>query len=95
MIMTAQNRVFVWIAAATGALLLVPLIAMQFTPEVNWRLGDFLIMGALIFGMASLFVVASRKLPDKRRPLLAGAFLLVFLLVWAELAVGIFTNLGD
>ena len=93
--MIEQNRVFVWIAAATGALLLVPLVAMQFTPAVNWQIADFLLMGILIFSFASLFVLVSRRLPANRRPLIAGAFVLVFLLVWAELAVGIFTNLGD
>ena len=45
-----QNNVFIWIAAATLAILSIPLIAMQFTDEVKWDLPDFIIMGLLLFG---------------------------------------------
>lgn len=90
-----RNSIFVWIALATGAVLLVPLIAMQFTTEVNWDRTDFIVMGALLFGIASLFVLAARRVPRKRRLLIGSVFVAVFLYVWAELAVGIFTNLGS
>lgn len=90
-----RNSVFAWIALATCALLAIPLVAMQFTTEVGWDATDFIIMGTLLFGMASLFVVVARKLPQKHRLLAAGLFFVVFLYVWAELAVGIFTNLGS
>jgi hypothetical protein len=30
-------------AAITAVLLLVPLVVMQFTTEVNWTIGDFVI----------------------------------------------------
>lgn len=90
-----QNRVFVRIALATAAILLIPLIAMQFTTEVNWQPTDFIVMGALIFGMASLFVLAARRVPRKHRLLIGGLFVAAFLYVWAELAVGVFTNLGS
>ena len=43
MIMT--NRIFVWTVARTAELLLIPLIAVQFTTEVVWSLSDFVIMG--------------------------------------------------
>lgn len=90
-----QNRVFVRIALATAAILLIPLIAMQFTTEVNWQPTDFIVMGALLFGMASLFVLAARRVPRKHRLLIGGLFVAAFLYVWAELAVGVFTNLGS
>ena len=90
-----QNSVFKWIALATGALLLIPLIAMQITNEVDWTSIDFIVMGVLIFGMASLFVLVARKLPTKRRFLIGGMFFVAFLYIWAELAVGVFTNLGS
>ena len=90
-----QNRVFVWIALATGAVLLIPLIAMQITTGVSWNSTDFVVMGSLLFGMSSLFVLAARKLPSKHRLFVGGIFVAVFLYVWAELAVGVFTNLGS
>jgi peptidoglycan/LPS O-acetylase OafA/YrhL len=90
-----QNRVFIWIALATGAILLIPLIAMQFTTEVKWDETDFIVMGSLLFGIASLFVLAARRAPRKRRLLIGGMFGAAFLYVWAELAVGVFTNLGS
>jgi len=31
-----------------GTILLIPLIAMQLTNEVNWSLFDFIIMGAML-----------------------------------------------
>lgn len=90
-----QNSIFIWIALATTVLLLVPLVAMQLTNEVRWNGADFLVMGSLLFGMASLFVLAARKAPRRRRALIATSFLAVFVYLWAELAVGVFTNLGS
>ncbi len=91
----SQNRIFTWIALATGLILLVPMIAMQFTTEVNWDAADFIIMGSLLFGMASVFVLAARIAPRKHRVLIGGASVAAFLYIWAELAVGVFTNLGN
>lgn len=89
-----QNKVFLWMALATGLLLLVPLIAMQFTNQVNWASGDFGVMGLLLFGMGSLFVLAARKVNRKYWVGIGFALAVAFLYVWAEMAVGIFTNWG-
>ena len=71
--------------------MLIPLIAMQFTNEVNWDITDFIIMGALLFGTALSCEAVLRKVKStKGRILICGVVLLVFLLIWAELAVGIF-----
>ncbi len=90
-----RNRVFGWIALLTGLLLLVPLVTMQFTSEVAWDVTDFIVMGGLLFGAGSLFVLVARRVP---RAYWLGVGLLVaagLLLVWAELAVGVFTHLGS
>jgi len=91
----SRNSVFLWIALATGLLLLVPLVAMQFTAEVNWTLGDFVAMGVLLFGSGTLFVLVARVAPRKYRALIGFAITVAFLWLWAELAVGIFTNWGS
>lgn len=90
-----QKSIFIRIALATVAILLMPLLAMQFTNEVRWDGKDFVVMGLLLFGTASLFVVAARKTARKHRALVGVIFLAAFLYIWAELAVGVFTNLGS
>lgn len=40
-----RNSIFLWIAAMTGFIFLIPGIAMQFSTSVQWGLGDFLLMG--------------------------------------------------
>ena len=46
-----QNKRRVGIFGIALLILLLPLIAMQFTNEVNWSLFDFIIAGVLLFGM--------------------------------------------
>ena len=90
-----QNSVFVWIALTTGAILLIPLIAMQFTTEVSWDETDFIVMGSLLFGSAGLFVLAARRAPRRHRVLIGSMFIAAFVYLWTELAVGVFFNLGS
>ncbi|TNE62186.1 MAG: hypothetical protein EP344_05230 [Bacteroidetes bacterium] len=89
--MITLNRRFSFILLAAGFLLLIPLIAMQFTSEVDWSPLDFLVMGVLLFGtgLASERVLQQVK-KTEHRIILIAAVLVAFLLVWAELAVGIF-----
>jgi hypothetical protein len=91
----SRNRIFIWIAVATGVILLVPLIAMRFTAEVDWDGSDFIVMGCLLFGTSSAFVLAARGAPRRHRVILACMFATAFLYLWAELAVGVFTDLGS
>jgi hypothetical protein len=73
------------------ALLMVPLVAMQFTNEVNWDLTDFIIAGMLLYGTGLACESVLRKVRStKKRVLICAAILLALFLVWAELAVGIF-----
>ena len=90
-----RNSVFMWIALGTGLILLIPLIAMQFTNEVNWDTKDFIVMGLLLLTTGSLFVLVSRRAPRRRRIVIGIMFATAFVYMWAELAVGIFTNLGS
>jgi hypothetical protein len=79
------------ILIAATILLLIPLIAMQFTSEVNWSPGDFIAGGILLFGTGLACEFVMRKVKNiGSRLVICGVILLVFLIVWAELAVGIF-----
>src|SRR6185312_15539418 len=79
-----------WISAITISLLLIPLIAMQFTNEVNWNVFDFIIMGSLIFGTGFLFYVMTRRSSNFIfRLAISIAILSSFLLIWVNLAVGL------
>lgn len=72
-------------------LLLIPLIAMHFTKEVNWGYADFVVAGLLLFGTGILYDLILRKVQKRRtRIILTITLLAMLLLIWAELAVGIF-----
>jgi hypothetical protein len=90
-----KTSVFAWIALAVAAVLLVPFIAMRFTAEVLWDQTDFITMGSLLFGSASLCVMTMRRASRNRRALVLVTFLGAFLYIWAELAVGVFTKVGS
>ncbi len=64
---------------------------MTITEEINWSLLDFLIMGGLLtFLGIGINVVINRTINLKNRILYIGILVLMFLFIWAELAVGIF-----
>lgn len=80
------------VAVATVLLLLVPVIAMQLTLQVSWGLGDFIVAGALMFGTGVLAVLGIEHCKGTRpRIALIIGLAVGFLVVWAELAVGLFT----
>lgn len=88
--MTLTKRLLI-IVGTVIFLLLIPFTAMQFTDEVNWGAMDFVIMGALLLAMGLLINMIGKRIRKKTsRILLIAAVVVVFLLVWAELAVGIF-----
>ena len=82
-----------FVAVATLALLAVPLLAMQFTDDVNWRVSDFIMMGSLIFCTGSLLVVALRL--GAHIAYRAGMIMAIgasFLMIWVNLAVGLISS---
>jgi hypothetical protein len=82
---------FLKLLLLVGALLLIPLIGMQVSDEVNWSVFDFIVAAVLLLiaGSAVLLVVNKVKAKKSRTLLVVGILFLLFL-VWAELAVGIF-----
>lgn len=90
-IIIMKNKRVIGIVLAVALLLLIPLIAMQFTEEVNWKLGDFVAAGVLLLGtgLACEFVVRKVNKTTSRIAICA-VILVVLVLIWLELAVGIF-----
>lgn len=79
------------IVTVVGIILLIPMIAMQFTDEVKWTISDFIIAGILLLGTGLAIEFVLRTIRSTQiRLLLCGFILFVLFLVWAELAVGIF-----
>ena len=86
-----NNKRTLIIFSITAAILMIPLVAMQFTKEVAWSGSDFLIMGILLSVTAFFVDFILRKVAvNGKRFFYIALALIVFFLIWAELAVGIF-----
>lgn len=73
------------------AILLVPFVLTLMTDEVDWSTLDFVMAGFLLFAAGSAYVFLARNMTNKFSRLIIGLVIFgVLLLVWAELAVGIF-----
>lgn len=81
-------------AVVTALILLIPLIAMQFTEEVKWTVSDFVVMGILLLITGTAIEVAAKR-AGKYRVIAIAGIVFAFLWLWAELAVGVFTNWGS
>jgi hypothetical protein len=78
------------IATLTILILLVPLTAMQFTDEVDWNVTDFIIVGALLFGTGTSYVLITRYMWNMvYKAAVALALGSTLFMVWANLAVGL------
>ena len=74
-----------------AALLLIPLVGNVVSEEVQWDVMDFLIAYILLYGLGLVVhLVWNRLRLHKFRYLTIAAIILLFLLLWAELAVGVF-----
>ncbi len=90
----SRMRIAAWAAAAL--LLLLPLVAMQFTDEVVWDVTDFAFAGALLVGTGVTFELAARKTGNSAyRAAVGVALVAAFILVWMSLAVGIIGTEDD
>lgn len=80
-----------YILAFIVVLLCIPFFAMQLTDAVQWSLPDFIFMGALLI-ITGFFIdfLMSNTRQKTLRIILISFVLLVFFLIWIDLAVGIF-----
>lgn len=87
------SRFFVCLALAVSMLLMVPLVAMQYTKEVNWSPFDFVFMWILLVGAGMMYKLVSRRMSNVPYRVAVGiAVVTSVILVWINGAVGI---IGD
>ncbi len=93
---TIPNKNIIRIALVTAFLLMLPLVAMQFTDEVVWDLADFAVAGTLLFGTGLAYELVAKR---SEKTVYRGAFGVglagAFLLFWVNGAVGIIGNEGQ
>ncbi len=88
-----QNKRLISIILVVPVLLMIPLIAMQFTNEVNWSLSDFIIMGVLLLSTGFICELIIRNVQKSTyRIALCIPVLGMLFLIWAKLAVRVFRN---
>lgn len=91
----AGKRLLFW-AFAVVFILMVPLVAMQFTGEVNWTVLDFVAMGTGLMSIGLVYELIVRKSNQKTYRIAFGvAIAAIFLLFWINGAVGIIGNEGQ
>lgn len=76
-----------------AALLAAPLVAMQFTPEVDWTTGDFLFAAVVLGGVGIALELAVRISTSSSYRIAAGLGLAAgLMLIWVNGAVGYIGN---
>jgi len=84
------NKYIIRILLVTAFILLLPLLAMQFTDEVIWNLADFAVAGALLFGAGLTYELVARKAGNiAYRAAVGVAVATALILIWVNGAVGI------
>ena len=90
-LIVTSNKRLIGILLGVALLMFIPLIAMQFTSDVKWTSLDFIAAGILLLSAGLIFELILRKVNATKLKIMAITVLfLLFLLIWAELAVGIF-----
>ena len=76
-----------------GTLLSIILLFNFISDEFNWNVFDFIIfIIMMIFAGASFELVSRITIKEKSQKILFALIIIVFLLIWAELGVGIFNS---
>ncbi len=86
-----MKKTALFILSVVLIILSVPLIAMKFTNEVNWDVYDFWVAAILLFGLGLMIsFLWQRFSKSKYKVPIIIVTLILFILLWIELAVGIF-----
>lgn len=86
-------RLAAW-AGLTALILSIPLIAMQFTAEVNWTASDFVFAGVMIMGVGVAYELAAMTGNASYRAAAGLALAATFLTFWTTGAVGVIADEG-
>jgi len=74
-------------------MLLIPFVAMQYSNEVKWSLNDFIIMGVILLSFGIIInKIIYHFVAFNKRVILISTLIILFFLLWAELAVGLFNS---
>ena len=93
LVMFFKNKRWNMILLAIALILLVPLIAMIFSDEVNWSAFDFFVATILLLSTSFILDVTVRKINySVYKIAICITICLVIIIIWAELAVGIFDS---
>ena len=66
---------------------------MQYSNEVKWSLNDFIIMGVILLSFGIIInKIIYHVGAFKKRVILISTLIILFFLLWAELAVGLFDS---
>ena len=85
-----QNKQALCILLVIAGLLMVPVVGMLISDEMNWGLGDFIVAGILLGGTGLVIEVAARLTPNNAYRAAVGiAVVTSLVLVWINLAVGL------
>jgi len=72
-------------------ILIIPLVGTILSDQIDWGILDFLVMGIILLIVGMVLSVVSQKIKNPRKKLFYNlVIMLIFFLIWAELAVGIF-----
>ena len=72
-------------------LLLIPAVAMVYTDAFDWSPLDFMVMGAMLIAVGWAINWSVQYIPNKAvRCIVLALIIGLFLLLWMELAIGLF-----
>lgn len=95
-----NKRLFGFLLGVTAILAILAILQLTIGTGIdgqgfNWKLNDFVIIGGLLLGTVLLIELVLRKVKTRKmRILICILVLLAFVLVWMDLAVGIFNIPG-
>lgn len=92
--MISRNKRLFGLLATIPLLLMLPLVAMQYTDAVSWQWPDFVIMAVIMIVAVILIETIMRVVHQTfKRQLLIFLTVMFFLLLWVELAVGLLSDI--